>query len=177
MDLVHPSPVGHQLIADCIICLLKTSLLQLSEYRDDLGMKLLESPLYGDEFTSARYFEADAIQEVHRGDFMPAQTHPLFPRGLTCIKSDGLPLTLDLICEKLYLLYEQSSDIETSGKLSVQVSNQQETTIVEGYSIYAWGNPVILKLIDGPRQPYSLQMKLLPGKKGTSFQILGFLYV
>jgi hypothetical protein len=185
LDLVHPTPCGHKIIADCVIQLIKTSLLQSSERNTDSKLdfnlaqqvKLPSTPIYGDEFTGAHYFDADQIPEENRGDFKPAITHPLFPMGLSCNETSSLPLTLDLLCEKLYILYEQSADPDISGKVSVEITNLSEPIIIDSFSIYAWGNPVMMRLIDGPRQTYSVKIKMLQLQKNTSFKLLGFLYI
>ncbi len=133
--------------------------------------------LFSSDFANVCYYDAAAFPAIRFGGFHITDTNAMFPKGLINSTADNTPCIMSVKCKMLFLLYEQSNDSTRKGQLQASIAPIDKHLCIDSYSIYSWGNPVTLPLIDGPLQDYTIHFEMTSKDKQKEFVILGFLIV
>lgn len=185
-DIYHPSNLGHQIMADCLLSLL-----------DRLNHQILMSPpvqevppLYGTDYMAVRLLDRkDGTQgaKINPGSFLlkdeELQAVPLdndskntsqFPYNWK--KGPGeAPFILEITCKSLFLIFKDSED-QNFGKAQVWVDGVFMRTLNPQEA--GWTHcHVVLLFHDLETKFHKLEVKMDLEDKDKTFTILGFGYV
>lgn len=168
-DYGHPSDQGHQLIADCII--------QLFDRLKNSNESIIHRPkeaCFGTAYANFEFLDHHSKELQESGSFIAAETIPVLSKGWRHSKNSGTnPFRIQLTCQSLFIIYEQSNDMEY-GEIEVFVNGYLIESI-DSYSIYSWQNPYIKMVInDIDTEEHHIEIRMRPGDEYKEFSLLGF---
>lgn len=188
-DCFHPTNVGHTIMADGILHLLKTVDKQ-SVDTDDIDLQVMKAPL-GNEFTNVKLLTAvknDCGAVIDCGSFCHTDKElqavemdcnltgtPEFPDNWMHTGKDYKPFTMDITCSALLLIFKDSAAI-TVGCAEVYVDG--EKVLFANPRVNGWThcNPLIC-FRGREKKQYHVEVRMQPGDEEKAFTILGFGYV
>lgn len=192
-DHCHPTQDGQQLIADCIWRL-------FTETKDHTPVSMVtpmtssnpliieqqscflypkqgcffspKQPCFSNCYANATFYPAHEIAQL--GGFKLIEGKEPFFTAIAHVPGDGRPMHWTVSCKQAYLLYEQSCDEKTAGRIEVQVDSSK-AFIIDGYSIYGWDNPLIAPLFHNETKDQHLTIRMANTDLNKTFRIYGFL--
>lgn len=192
-DSYHPTNIGHKIMADGILHLLKT--VDAAEMdAEDICIKNIVPPL-GGEFEKIKLLDRKATYEkavIDCGDFCGIdedlqaveQDKNLYPTKEMPYnwmyqgsqkKTTNKPFTMDITCSTL-LIINKDSGANTVGCAEVFVDG--EKVLLIDPHLNGWTHCNALICFRGrERKTYHVEVKMRPGDEGKDFTILGFGYV
>ncbi len=185
-DVFHPSNLGHQVMADCLLYLFER--LDRQQEMSEPVREFL--PVYGDDFSGVRLLDRkdgydgaqvepgafcdtdDDLQSVPLDD-RPENT-PEFPYNWK--KGAGTePFRLTIECSRLILVFKDSAS-EAFGKARVWVDGRLERLIDPREAGWTHCHAVIL-FSRRERARHTVEIRMDDGCEDKTFTILGFAYV
>lgn len=204
-DCFHPTNVGHTIMADGILRLMKLVDAQPMDSAD-IDINKLEAPI-GGEFQNVKLLAAkenNCGAVIDAGDFTETDVElqcveqdlnlhgtPEFPdnwmyngsagkkagegEGKTTGKPEVTPFTMDIICSALLMIYKDSASPK-AGCAEVYVDG--EKVLFANPRINGWThcNPAIC-FRGREKKTYHVEVRMQPGDEEKDFTILGFGYV
>lgn len=193
-DSYHPTNVGHKIMADCVLHLIKEAdkrhrsedELSLHEIKPPLGntfeqVKLLDRKI---KYTQAKIncgdFEDtdDDLQAVEMDtDLVPTKQFPYnwMYRGKRSAGEGITPFSMDIVCTSLLLVFKDSADIHT-GCAEVWVDGVKVLYADPHVNGWTHCNAVIC-FKNRERREYHVEIRMADGHEDKEFTILGFGYV
>ncbi|MBQ7955637.1 MAG: SGNH/GDSL hydrolase family protein [Lachnospiraceae bacterium] len=192
-DSFHPTNVGHTVMADGLIHLLKTVDAQPAD-KEDIVLEKIPAPI-GGEFQNVKLLAAsqnncNAVIDV--GDFTDCDSElqcveqdlnlvptPEFPDNWMYKgsekKGEGKAFSMDITCSALLLIFKDSASPNVG---CAQVFVDGEMVLFANPKINGWThcNPAIC-FRGREKKSYHVEVKMQPGDEDKNFTILGFGYV
>ncbi len=192
-DSYHPSNIGHTIMADGLLHLLKM-VMEQEKNTEEVDITNIVSPL-GGEFEKVKLLDRKAEYEgavVDCGDFCETD------KELQCVEQDlnllptaelpynwmyqgtqgttsGKPFVMDITCTALLIIIKDSASNQV-GRAEVFVDG--EKVLFADPHINGWThcNPLIC-FRGRERKSYHVEVRMAAGDEGKDFTILGFGYV
>lgn len=185
-DIYHPSNLGHQIMADCLLYL-------LDRLDHQIPMPPLEReilPLYGTDYADVRLLDRkDSFQgvKIDPGSFLlrdedlqavpldsDSENTPQFPYNWK--KGSGeLPFELEITCKSLFLIFKDSED-KSFGEAQVWIDGILVRTL--NPREVGWTHCHATLLFRSLESKYRrIQICMAPDSRDKTFTILGFGYV
>lgn len=184
-DHCHPTQNGQQLIADCIWRLFTetkehppTSMVTPMTSNNPLMIEQQSNffspkqPCFSNDYANATFYPAHKVTQL--GGFKLLAGKEPFCTTIAHVPGDGRPMHWTVSCKRAYLLYEQSCDEKSAGRIEVQIASSKALTI-DGYSIYGWDNPSIALLFHNETKEQQLTIRMVATDLNKTFRIYGFL--
>lgn len=192
-DSYHPTNVGHRVMADCLLHLIKEADAQ-SRQEDTLCLEQIMPPL-GNAFEQVRLLDRStcAQAQIDCGDFsgtdddlqavemdMDLTQTKEFPYNWMYPgdKSDGeriVPFTMDITCTSLLIIFKDTGDPHMG---CAEVSVDGEKVLFADPHIIGWTHcnaAICFKRRE--RKTYHVEVQMAEGQSDKAFTILGFGYV
>ncbi len=192
-DCFHPTNVGHTIMADGLLQLMKTVDAQpMDDW--DIDINKMEAP-YGGEFQNVKLLTAGenncgAVIDV--GDFTKTDGElqcveqdvnlhgtPEFPDNWmyngSVKKGEGKPFSMDIACSALLLIFKDSAS-NNAGCAEVFVDGEKVYFANPRINGWTHCNPAIC-FRGREKRTYHVEVKMQPGDEEKDFTILGFGYV
>lgn len=185
-DVFHPSNLGHQIMADCLLYLID---------RLDRQQAMPEPPAevpsyYGTDYAGVHLLDGkDGLEgaQISTGSFTlrdedlqsvpldaAAEITPQFPYNWQ--KGPGSePFVLDITCRSLHLIFKDSGD-PRFGKARVRVDGVWERVLDPRAVGWTHCHPTLL-FREEHSATHRVEIAMEPGEEGKLFTILGFGYV
>ena len=192
-DCFHPTNVGHTIMADGLLHLMKTVDGQPAD-AGDIDVNQMEAPI-GGEFQNVRLLAAkenNCGAVIDAGDFTETDGElqcveqdlnlhgtPEFPDNWmykgSAKKGAGKPFSMDITCTALLLIYKDSASVNVG---CAEVFVDGEKVLFANPRINGWThcNPAIC-FRGRERKTYHVEVRMQPGDEEKDFTILGFGYV
>lgn len=183
-DSYHPSNMGHQIMADCLLHLMEQ--VDCLDWQEDFDWEN-STPVYGDAFQAIRlrdrHSNADlgivecgsfkdtdtSLQAVEMDDcFTPVKE---FPYNWMHRKGT-VPFRFRLICKALVMVYKDSGEM-TAGKAQVLVDGKPVLTADPHINGWIHCNPIIV-LREQESREHVVEISMAEGEENKEFTILGF---
>ncbi|MBR6627656.1 MAG: SGNH/GDSL hydrolase family protein [Lachnospiraceae bacterium] len=191
-DIYHPTNVGHSIMADGLIHLLKTvDAMDMDEDMPDINTI---APAIGGAFQNVQRLDRKTNKVgavIQPGSFDGTDTQlqyvemnmdiiatPQFPDNwyYDGSKADALvPFSMDIECSTLLIVYKDSNSIDT-GVAQVWVDGEKVLTIDPRLIGWTHCNPYIC-FREKECKTYHVEVRMEPGYEDKVFTILGFGYV
>lgn len=188
-DCFHPTNLGHTIMADGLIHLMRT-VDELEEKEDTLLLSDEEPPL-GGEFETVQFMgrksQSEVVRNLEFGSFDGTDTElqaverdmdlfctPEFPDNW--MHTGGtVPFSMDVTCTALLLVYKDSGSAE-SGCAEVFVDGEKVLSV--NPRLVGWTHCNALICFRGrERREYHVEVRMQSGEEEKHFTILGFGYV
>lgn len=188
-DCFHPTNLGHTIMADGLIHLMRT-VNELEEKEDTLLLSDEEPPL-GGEFETVQFMgrksQSEVVRNLEFGSFDGTDTElqaverdmdlfctPEFPDNW--MHTGGtVPFSMDVTCTALLLVYKDSGSAE-SGCAEVFVDGEKVLSV--NPRLVGWTHCNALICFRGrERREYHVEVRMQSGEEEKHFTILGFGYV
>lgn len=192
-DCFHPTNIGHTIMADGLLYLMRKADGSPAD-TEDIDINKMEAPM-GGEFQNVKIVTAgenNCGAVIDAGDFtetdkelqcveqdMNLHGTPEFPDNWmyngSVKRGEGKPFSMDITCSALLLIYKDSGAL-TAGCAEVFVDG--EKVLLANPRINGWThcNPVIC-FRGKERKSYHVEVRMQPGDEEKDFTILGFGYV
>lgn len=192
-DCFHPTNVGHTIMADGLLHLMKTVDGQPVDAKD-IDVNQMEAPI-GGEFQNVKLLAAkenNCGAVIDAGDFTETDGElqcveqdlnlhgtPEFPDNWmykgSAKKGTGKPFSMDITCTALLLIYKDSASVNVG---CAEVFVDGEKVLFANPRINGWThcNPAIC-FRGKERKTYHVEVRMQPGDEEKDFTILGFGYV
>ena len=192
-DSYHPTNVGHRIMADCILNLIKEADAQCRQ-KDTLCLDRVSPPL-GNAFEQVRLLDrnTDTQAQINCGDFngidedlqavemdediIPTKEFPYnwMYRGDQSEGGSVTPFAMDIACTSLLIVFKDSADIHT-GCAEVWVDG--EKVLFADPHINGWTHcNAAICFRRRERKIYHVEVRMADGQNNKAFTILGFGYV
>lgn len=187
-DVYHPSNLGHTVMADCMLYLLKKAD-QGETCPPPVPTECVEA-VYGTEFTAIRLLDrgnAEGIAKITCGDFSETDTDlqavernrdlfrtPEFPDNWMHV-TGAKPFAMDIGCTALLLLGKDSASVH-AGRIEAFVDGEKVRLIDPREVGWVHCNAFILSR-GMERRRHHVEIKMAEGDEKKQFTILGFGYV
>lgn len=171
-DTLHPNQYGHNLISN----MLQYYTQKVMSVEWDGELELPMQPFYGDTFRFMQYIDSQNINIISNGSFHPETTLEEFPNGwVYSPDGDNKGLQLHLKCKNLIIFYLIKNDTNM-GDAKVWIDGEP-ITVLQGYSIFGWGNAVYKLLLQETNvQEHTLEIRMLKEDINKKFIILAIGY-
>lgn len=187
-DCFHPTNVGHTIMADGIINLMKV--VDESPYDDtETDISVIKSPI-GGEFQNIKLIDKKQVSDVAvicEGDFGETDTElqavemdmdlvptPEFPDNW-CHRAGNSPFVMDIDCATLVLIFKDSASVHTG---CAEVYADGELVLKADPHINGWTHCNALICFEGKEyKKHHIEVKMAEGDEDKDFTILGFGYL
>ena len=184
-DVYHPANIGHSIMADCLMYMLKkiddAPMTGEADWRD-------KTPVYGTDFQEVRLMDkawnTELAEEVVAGSFCETDKElqfvemddvlapvPEFPNNWQHV-SGTEPFSMNLKCRALLLVSKDSGNGNV-GKAVVLVDGKE--VLIADPHVAGWThcNPQIL-INEKQSENHRIEIRMFPGDEEKKFTILGF---
>ncbi len=187
-DSYHPSNTGHEIMADCILHMLKE--IDKQDYDKEYTWESKE-PVFGTDFTNVKLLDkqsnTDKIVSLNQGSFCETDedlqyvemdtnfgSTPQFPYNWQH-REGNAPFSMKIKCKGLLLVSKDSGNVN-SAKVKVTVDGKE--VLVADPREVGWThcNAQIL-FSEEESQEHLVELSVLPGDEDKLFTILGFGFV
>ena len=193
-DSYHPTNVGHKIMADCVLHLIKEAD-KRHRANDELSLHEIMPPL-GNAFEQVRLLDRNVEYpraRINCGDFedtdddlqaaemdtdlVPAKQFPnnWMYRSKRSKGESIVPFSMDIVCTSLLLVFKDSADIHT-GCAEVRVDGVKILYADPHVNGWTHCNAVIC-FKNRERREYHVEIRMADGQEDKEFTILGFGYV
>lgn len=187
-DCFHPTNVGHTIMADGIINLMKV--VDASPYDDtETDISVIKPPI-GGEFQNIKLIDKKQVSDVAvicEGDFGETDTElqavemdmdlvptPEFPDNW-CHRAGNSPFVMDIDCATLVLIFKDSASVHTG---CAEVYADGELVLKADPHINGWTHCNALICFEGKEyKKHHIEVKMAEGDEDKDFTILGFGYL
>ena len=192
-DSYHPSNIGHTIMADGLLHLLKTVDAQEKD-KEEVDITRINPPI-GGEFESVKLLDRKAEYAgavIDCGDFSGTD------KELQCVEQDknliptpelpynwmyqgtqgnvsGKAFAMDITCTALLMIIKDSAS-NSVGRAEVFVDGEKVLLADPHLNGWTHCNPLIC-FRGRERKSYHVEVRMVPGEEGKDFTILGFGYV
>ncbi len=184
-DIYHPANIGHTIMADCLMYMLKkideAPMIGEADWRD-------KTPVYGTDFQEVRLMDkawnTELAEEVVPGSFCETDKElqfvemddilapvPEFPNNWQHV-SGTEPFSMKLKCRALLLVSKDSGN-GNAGKAVVLVDGKEVLTADPHAIGWTHCNPQIL-INEKKTENHRVEIRMVPGDEEKKFTILGF---
>lgn len=187
-DTFHPTNMGHMIMADGLVHLMKE--VDKQEY-DEVYTWEDREPVFGTDFTNVRLLDkhtnADKILWIEEGSFCETDKElqgvemdadfsqtPEFPYNWQHV-SGSEPFRMKINCKALLFVGKDSGDIH-SGKVVVSVDGEEKLTFDPRAVGWTHCSPYIL-FTEEESKEHLIEVSVLPGDEDKKVTILGFGFV
>ena len=191
-DCYHPTNVGHKIMADCILHLIKKADEQ-PDTEDTLQLEQVKPPL-GGAFEKVKLLDRSncdlPIVQIDCGDFcgtdeelqaveMDENLEPTgeFPHNWMYVggKSAPKPFVMDISCTSLLLVFKDSGSPQAG---CAEVFADGEKVLLADPHINGWTHcNAVICFREKERVSHHVEIRMAEGDKDKEFTILGFGYV
>lgn len=185
-DVVHPTAAGHEIMADCLINMMKTVDKAVLDSKPALPEKALKSP---DFFNFKRITESNDEVKIISGGFdrSDPNTQTVDKNGKANFpqnwyhSSKSLPdsLVFNVTCKNFILVYKiQGSWLsEKFGKAEIYVDGKKfsykSATLFDGGKPNGWNNCENLLIIDDAEaKPHKIEVRMAKGNEKKGFTVV-----
>ena len=187
-DCFHPTNVGHTIMADGIINLMKV--VDASPYDDtETDISVIKPPI-GGEFQNIKLIDKKQVSDVAvicEGDFNETDTElqavemdmnlvptPEFPDNW-CHRAGNAPFVMDIDCVTLVMIFKDSASVHTG---CAEVYADGELVLKADPHINGWTHCNALICFEGKEyKKHHIEVRMAEGDEGKDFTILGFGYL
>lgn len=187
-DCFHPTNVGHTIMADGIINLMKV--VDASPYDDtETDISVIKPPI-GGEFENIKLIDKKQVGDVAvicEGDFRETDTElqavemdmelvptPEFPDNW-CHRTGDRPFAMDIDCATLVMIFKDSASAHTG---CAEVYADGELVLKADPHINGWTHCNALICFEGKEcKNHHIEVKMAEGDEDKDFTILGFGYL
>ena len=187
-DCFHPTNVGHTIMADGIINLMKV--VDASPYDDtETDISVIKPPI-GGEFQNIKLIDKKQVSDVAvicEGDFNETDTElqavemdmnlvptPEFPDNW-CHRAGNAPFVMDIDCVTLVMIFKDSASVHTG---CAEVYADGELVLKADPHINGWTHCNALICFEGKEyKKHHIEVRMAKGDEGKDFTILGFGYL
>lgn len=187
-DCFHPTNVGHTIMADGIINLLKV--VDESPYDNtETDISVIKPPI-GGEFQNIKMIDRSQykdIAQINEGDFCETDTDlqavemdldlvptPEFPYNW-CHRTGNRPFAMDIDCASLVLIFKDSASVHTG---CAHVYADGELVLEADPHINGWTHCNALICFEGKEcKKHHVEIRMAQGDEDKDFTILGFGYL
>ena len=187
-DCFHPTNVGHTIMADGIINLMKV--VDASPYDDtETDISVIKPPI-GGEFQNIKLIDKKQVSDVAvicEGDFNETDTElqavemdmnlvptPEFPDNW-CHRAGNAPFVMDIDCVTLVMIFKDSASVHTG---CAEVYADGELVLKADPHINGWTHCNALICFEGKEyKKHHIEVRMAEGDEGKGFTILGFGYL
>ena len=187
-DCFHPTNVGHTIMADGIINLMKV--VDASPYDDtETDISVIKPPI-GGEFQNIKLIDKKQVSDVAvicEGDFNETDTElqavemdmnlvptPEFPDNW-CHRAGNAPFVMDIDCVTLVMIFKDSASVHTG---CAEVYADGELVLKADPHINGWTHCNALICFEGKEyKKHHIEVRMAEVDEGKDFTILGFGYL
>lgn len=187
-DCFHPTNVGHTIMADGIINLMKV--VDASSYDDtETDISVIKAPI-GGEFQNIKLIDKKQVSDVAvicEGDFNETDTElqavemdmnlvptPEFSYNW-CHRAGNAPFVMDIDCVTLVMIFKDSASVHTG---CAEVYADGELVLKADPHINGWTHCNALICFEGKEyKKHHIEVRMAEGDEGKDFTILGFGYL
>ena len=187
-DCFHPTNVGHTIMADGIINLMKV--VDASSYDGtETDISVIKAPI-GGEFQNIKLIDKKQVSDVAvicEGDFNETDTElqavemdmnlvptPEFSYNW-CHRAGNAPFVMDIDCVTLVMIFKDSASVHTG---CAEVYADGELVLKADPHINGWTHCNALICFEGKEyKKHHIEVRMAEGDEGKDFTILGFGYL
>ncbi len=184
-DVFHPTNIGHTIMADCLMHLLKE--IDKSKEIQDTDWRSKE-PVFGTTFENVQLvdkaWKTDKLKDLKPGSFCETdrdlqyvemddelQPVPEFPNNWQHV-SGSEPFSMRVVCRALVLLSKDTGSVE-EGKAVAVVDGKEVLTVDPRAVGWTHCNNQILFMEEETKE-HSVEIRMIPGDEEKKLTILGF---